>query len=171
MLTEQVEEGKGRVDLPDDGYLLEFNQRYLRDDEPGFRTRRGSSIAFKDPDEVTKQQRREVRRRGHALREGALRPRLRRPEDRLRGVRRRRKRIIDWYLVEELFANQDSNFQSSVNFSWVPGKRFVFGPVWDFDLSAGTRWRLVELAGHLVHPRRASTGSRGCWRTRRSPRG
>ncbi len=32
MLTEQVEEGKGRVDLPDDGYLLEINQRYLRDD-------------------------------------------------------------------------------------------------------------------------------------------
>ena len=23
----------------------------------------------------------------------------------------------------------------------MPGKRFVFGPVWDFDLSAGTRWR------------------------------
>ena len=51
------------------------------------------------------------------------------------------RKLIDWYLVEELFANQDSNFQSSVHFSWVPGKRFVFGPVWDFDLSAGSRWR------------------------------
>ena len=62
MLTEQVEEGGDRVDLPDDGYLLEFNKRYLRDGEPGFRTKRGSSIAFKDPDEVTKGQRRQVRR-------------------------------------------------------------------------------------------------------------
>ena len=30
MLTEQVEEGGDRVDLPDDGFLLEFNKRYLR---------------------------------------------------------------------------------------------------------------------------------------------
>ena len=153
MLTEQVEEGGGRVDLPDDGYLLEFNKRYLRDGEPGFRTKRGSAIAFKDPDEVTKKQRRQVRRRGVALRAGPLRPGLRRPEDGLPGLRRR-GRLIDWYLVEELFANQDSNFQSSVNFSWVPGKRFVFGPVWDFDLSAGTKWKGSTAGRGVVHPDR-----------------
>ena len=62
MLTEQVEEGEGRVRLPDSGFLLEINQRYLRDDEPGFRTRRGTPVAFKDPDEVTRKQRRTVRR-------------------------------------------------------------------------------------------------------------
>lgn len=56
-----------------DGHLLEMNQRYHRDDEPGFRTGRGTAVAFKDP------------------------------------------------------------------VSWVPGKKFVFGPVWDFDVSAGTR--------------------------------
>ena len=70
MLTEQVEEGGGRVDLPDDGYLLEFNKRYLRDGVLGFRTKRGPPIAFKDPDEVTKKQRLEGARRGLALRAG-----------------------------------------------------------------------------------------------------
>ena len=49
LLTEQVEEGKGRVDLPDDGYLLEINQRYLRDDEPGFRTRAGRPWRSRTP--------------------------------------------------------------------------------------------------------------------------
>ena len=140
MLTEQVEVGKGRVDLPDDGYLLEVNQRYLRDDEPGFRTRRGTPVAFKDPDEITKRQRREVRRAVSRFEKVLYGPDFADPE---RGYAAYVdvRRIIDWYLVEELFANQDSHFQSSVHFTWVPGKRFVFGPVWDFDLSAGTRWR------------------------------
>ncbi|MFC7723708.1 CotH kinase family protein [Nocardioides sp. GCM10028917] len=140
MLTEQVEEGKGRVDLPDDGYLLEINQRYLRDDEPGFRTRRGTPVAFKDPDEVTKQQRREVRRAVSRFERVLYGPDFADPDTGYAAYVNVRK-LIDWYLVEELFANQDSNFQSSVNFSWVPGKRFVFGPVWDFDLSAGSRWK------------------------------
>ena len=140
MLTEQVEEGKGRVDLPDDGYLLEINQRYLRDDEPGFRTRRGTSVAFKDPDEVTKPQRREVRGAVSRFERVLYGPDFADPDTGYAAYVNVRK-LIDWYLVEELFANQDSNFQSSVHFSWVPGKRFVFGPVWDFDLSAGTRWK------------------------------
>jgi hypothetical protein len=140
MLTEQVEEGGGRVDLPDDGYLLEFNKRYLRDGEPGFRTKRGSAIAFKDPDEVTKKQRRQVRGAVSRFERVLYGPDF---EDPKLGYRKYVDvaRLIDWYLVEELFANQDSNFQSSVNFSWIPGKRFVFGPVWDFDLSAGTKWK------------------------------
>jgi hypothetical protein len=140
MLTEQVEEGRGRVNLPDDGYLLEMNKRYLRDDEQGFRTGRGTAVAFKDPDEVTRKQRREVRGAVRRFEKVLYGPSFAHPT---RGYAKyvNVKRIIDWYLVEELFSNQDSNFQSSVNFTWVPGKKFVFGPVWDFDLSAGTRWR------------------------------
>ena len=98
------------------------------------------SIAFKDPDEVTKRQRREVRRAVSRFERVLYGPDFDDPKEGYRAYVDVR-RIIDWYLVEELFANQDSNFQSSVNFSWVPGKRFVFGPVWDFDLSAGTKWK------------------------------
>ena len=140
LLTEQVEEGEGRVDLPDDGYLLEINQRYLRDNEPGFRTRRGTPVAFKDPDEVTKRQRLEVKRgvrRFERVLYGSDFADPRTGYAKYINV----QKVIDWYLVEELFRNQDSNFQSSVNFSWIPGRKFVFGPVWDFDISAGTRWK------------------------------
>lgn len=140
MLTEQVEQGTGRVDLPDDSYLLEINQRYLRDDEPGFRTSQGTPVAFKDPDEITKGQRRQVRRAVTAFEKVLYGPRFAHPK-RGYAAHINVRKLIDWYLVEELFANQDSNFQSSVNFSWIPGKKFVFGPVWDFDLSAGTRWQ------------------------------
>ena len=141
LLTEQVEVNDGRVEIPDNAYLLEMNERYARDDEPGFRSRRGVSVAFKDPDELTRGQRFQVR--------GAVR----RFEDVLYGQgfadRRTGYRryvdvgsFIDWYLLEELFGNQDSDFRSSVYISWIPGDggRFVMGPVWDLDLSAGSRW-------------------------------
>lgn len=139
LLTEQVEEGEGRVELPDDGFLLEINQRYLRDDEPGFRTRRGTPVAFKDPDEVTRTQRRTVRRAVREFEDVLYSPGF---ADRRTGYAAHVnvKSVIDWYLVQELFRNQDSNFQSSVHVSWKPGGRFRFGPVWDFDLSAGTRF-------------------------------
>ena len=140
MLTEQVEVERGRVSLPDDGYLLEINKRYLRDDEPGFRTGRGTPVAFKDPDEVTRRQRRQVRKAVTRFEKVLYSPGF---ANRKRGYRAHIdvRSVIDWYLVEELLANQDSNFQSSVHLTWTPGGRFVFGPVWDFDQSAGTRWR------------------------------
>lgn len=145
MLTEQVEEGEGRVDLPDSGFLLEINQRYLRDDEPGFRTERGTPVAFKDPDEVTRKQRRTVRRAVREFEDVLYGPGF---ADRKTGYAAHVnvKSVIDWYLVQELFRNQDSNFQSSVHFSWKPNGRFRFGPVWDFDLSAGTRFRSQDPA-------------------------
>ena len=147
LLTEQVEQGKGRVDLPDDGYLLEFNKRYLRDDEPGFRTKRGSSMAFKDPDEITKQQ----RRRGAAARSPRFEkvlygPDFADPETGYAAYVNVRKRSSTGTSSRSCSPTRTPTSSRACNFSWVPGKRFVFGPVWDFDLSAGTRWRVVHLA-------------------------
>ena len=153
MLTEQVEQGKGRVNLPDDGYLLEFNKRYLRDGEPGFRTKRGSSIAFKDPDEITKKQRRQVRGAVTRFEKVLYGPGFADPKTGYAAYVDV-KRIIDWYLVEELFANQDSNFQSSVHFSWVPGKRFDVRPGLGLRPQRRHQVAVVELAGELVHPHR-----------------
>ena len=140
MLTEQVEEGDARVELPDDGYLLEVNQRYLRDNEPGFRSGHGIPVSFKDPDEVTKKQKLEVRRAIRRFERVLYGSDFADPETGY-AAHIDVRRVIDWYLVEELFRNQDSNFQSSVHFTWVPGKKLRFGPVWDFDISAGTRWK------------------------------
>lgn len=52
--------------------------------------------------------------------------------------------FADWYLLNELFRNQDAVFYSS-DFMWkdtgaaaVPADRLLnMGPIWDFDLSAG----------------------------------
>ncbi len=52
--------------------------------------------------------------------------------------------FADWYLLQELFRNNDANFWSS-DFMWkdtdaasAPADRLLnMGPIWDFDLSAG----------------------------------
>ena len=57
------------------------------------------------------------------------------------------KSFIDWYLVQELTKNLDSNMYTSVNMYktrdtvvngvTVPGKLY-FGPLWDFDTAMGS---------------------------------
>lgn len=55
--------------------------------------------------------------------------------------------MVDWYLVNELFRNPDSRilsmdtdgFTSSVHLHKDRGGKLVFGPLWDFDQSAGSR--------------------------------
>jgi hypothetical protein len=140
-LTEQVEVKPGRVDIPDDAYLLEINERFVRDGDRGFRTvRRRTPIVFKDPDDPTRGDMIRVRRHVQAFEKALYGKRF---TDRKRGYRAYVDlgSFIDWYLVEELFRNQDSNFFSSVYVSWTPGGKLEMGPVWDFDLSAGTGFR------------------------------
>lgn len=45
--------------------------------------------------------------------------------------------LIDWYLINELFKNPDSTFFSSVYMFKDADTKLTFGPVWDFDISAG----------------------------------
>lgn len=140
-LTEQVEVKPGRVELSDDAYLLEINERFVRDGDRGFRTvRRRTPIVFKDPDDPERGDIIRVRRHVQAFEKVLYGKRFTDPK---RGYRPYVDlgSFIDWYLVEELFRNQDSNFFSSVYVSWTPGGRLEMGPVWDFDLSAGTGFR------------------------------
>ncbi|MBQ9414122.1 MAG: CotH kinase family protein, partial [Clostridia bacterium] len=61
--------------------------------------------------------------------------------------------VIDWYLVNELFKNTDSNYLSSCYLFKDKEGLLRMGPVWDFDLSAG-----AVAYGNMSDP----TG----WRTR-----
>lgn len=46
--------------------------------------------------------------------------------------------FVDWWLLEELAKNTDSNFFSSCYMYYNPSeKKFFMGPVWDFDLGFG----------------------------------
>ncbi len=140
VLTEQVEQGDNRVALPDGSYLLEIDKRFREHGEAGFWSNRRTPVSFKDPDELEYEQRLQVRKAVNHLEDVLFGNELSDPVNGYAPLVDVRS-FIDWYLVEELFFNQDSNFSSSVHVTWVPGGRFAMGPLWDFDLSAGSHWQ------------------------------
>jgi len=45
--------------------------------------------------------------------------------------------FVDWYLINEITKNQDSQSWSSMFVNVIPGGKIKMGPLWDFDLSFG----------------------------------
>jgi len=45
--------------------------------------------------------------------------------------------FIDWYIVNEISKNQDAASFSSIYFNYIPGEKIKMGPIWDFDLAFG----------------------------------
>ncbi|WP_277185536.1 CotH kinase family protein [Caballeronia sp. BR00000012568055] len=45
--------------------------------------------------------------------------------------------LIDWFLVNEIFKNQDAKSFASIYLYKDAGDKLKFGPLWDFDLAAG----------------------------------
>ena len=45
--------------------------------------------------------------------------------------------FIDWYIVNEISKNQDAASYSSIYFNYIPSGKIKMGPIWDFDLAFG----------------------------------
>ena len=42
--------------------------------------------------------------------------------------------FVDWYLINEIAKNPDANFSTSCYMNYKPGGKLKMGPLWDFDL-------------------------------------
>lgn len=45
--------------------------------------------------------------------------------------------FVDWFLINEIAKTVDARWYSSIYFTYVPGEKIKMGPIWDFDLSYG----------------------------------
>ena len=45
--------------------------------------------------------------------------------------------FVDWFLINEIAKNQDAKAYSSIFLHYVPGQKIKMGPIWDFDLGFG----------------------------------
>lgn len=126
------------------GYLLEVDQRLEENSEPGFRTvHKQIPVVVKEPDPARPQQMAYIRNHVQALENSIVLPNFKDP---VNGYRKYldTSSFIDHYLVHELTRNHDYFF-SSTFFSKDRGSdKFVFGPIWDFDLSMGTIRRGID---------------------------
>jgi hypothetical protein len=45
--------------------------------------------------------------------------------------------FIDWFLINEIAKNVDARSFSSIYFTHIPGEKIKMGPIWDFDIGFG----------------------------------
>ncbi|AKP51835.1 CotH kinase family protein [Cyclobacterium amurskyense] len=136
-ITQKVEASSNRVEIGDDGYLLEVDQiSRLDPDDVHFQT---SNYLFniKEPEL-------EFGEDKYIL----IQDHINLIENVLMGsnftdpVEGYTKYIdvasfIDWYLINEITKNNDAIFFSSVFLNYVPGGKLKMGPIWDYDISLG----------------------------------
>lgn len=122
-------------------YSMEIDKRGVESGDPGFTTAHGMAIAYDDPDGTTPAQATYIQQwitDFEAALFGAS------WLDPATGYARfiDMPSFVDWYIVNELLANLDSNGYSSIKLlktrdtADTPGRLFL-GPLWDFDQSAG----------------------------------
>lgn len=129
-LTDQVEKGKNRVDISDNGYLIEDDKYYK--EEPLFFTSALDQVhfTFKYPQKLTAEDERFT----------WIQTFINETETALHNNSDEYLNYIDidsfakWFIVEELLGNYDSNVYYTLN---KQGDRLQMYPVWDAEWSLG----------------------------------
>ena len=116
------------------GYLLEIDQR--RDGTIIYDTAHGLPIVVQDPDPITPEQWTYISSYLQQTEDTIYSENFADPST---GYEQfiNSQTFIDWYLVNEIFKNQDAKFFSSIWMYKERGGKLSLGPVWDFDLGAG----------------------------------
>ncbi|RZA00409.1 MAG: hypothetical protein EOP47_14065 [Sphingobacteriaceae bacterium] len=145
-LTYQVEVNENRVNIPElkagdtsadkitGGYLLELDERL--DEDFWFRTKKNVPFTIKSPEDIPQVQLDYIKKYMQDTEDAIF------AADYADPVTGYAKYInvdsfINWYIVQELFKNEDAKKFSSVYFYKNRGEKLSMGPLWDFDLAIG----------------------------------
>jgi hypothetical protein len=144
LITQKVEVKSNRLNLPDNGYLVEIDQETRVDPDdvffkPTIFTQIHSENVFniKEPSVAY-----------NTAAFDLIKDYINNFEAALFGVDFKDAQVgyqayidvssfIDWYLVQEIAKSVDAKYYSSIYFNYVPGNKIKMGPLWDFDLSFG----------------------------------
>ena len=142
-ITEKVEEGSNRVDIGDDGFLLEIDQLNRQNPDDVYFYTDKFLVAIKEPSlDWDDDQYNYIKAHINAFEATLFASNFRDP---INGYAKYMDvdSFVDWYLINEITKNVDSKSFSSIFFNVVPGEKIKMGPLWDFDLSFGN----VDYAG------------------------
>ena len=144
LISQKVEVKNNRLNLPDNGYLIEIDQDYRLDADdvffqPTIFTQNfGSNIfAIKEPsvdfgdDEYTL-----IKDHINAFEAVLFGDNFKNSDTGYQAFIDMDS-FIDWYLIQEIAKSVDAKWYSSIYFNYVPGEKIKMGPLWDFDLSYG----------------------------------
>lgn len=136
-LAEGVNVSESRVNVSDDGYLLEVDQFSRMEAGDVYFTTKRILVNIKEPGLVLNDTKFNYIKKYVADAENALYG-----ENFLDPENGYRKYLdvgsfVDWYLINEIAKNNDAVFYSSCYMNMKPGGKLKMGPVWDFDIAFG----------------------------------
>jgi len=136
-ITQKVEEDGDRVDIGDEGFLLEIDQLERLDSDDVYFETGEFLINIKAPDVVQADANYAYIKSLITQFESSLFSNN--YLDQATGYRRfiDMDSFVDWYLINEITKNQDSREYSSIYLNVIPGEAIKMGPLWDFDLAFG----------------------------------
>ena len=136
-ITQKVEESSNRVDIGDNGYLLEVDQLFRLDVDDVYFETNNYLFNIKEPNVQTGDNEYIIIKNYIELTENTLLGNN--FTDPVDGYAKYIDvdSFIDWYLINEITKNDDAVFFSSVYMSYVQGGKLKMGPIWDFDRSLG----------------------------------
>ncbi len=136
-VVQKVEESNNRVDIGEDGYLLEIDQMSgLSSDDVYVRTER-NLYNIKEPElQVDSEAYTYIQNYLSQMEEAIWSEDFLDPE---LGYQKHLDidSMVDWYLINEISRNTDSKFFTSVFLHKKRGEKIKMGPLWDFDLAFG----------------------------------
>ena len=135
-LGEQIKIDENRVNVTDNGYLLEIDSKAAPEDIV-FKSPLGLQFNIKEPGLEVESEKYNYIRQFVTDAENALYG-----ENFLNSEFGYRKFIdiesfVDWYLINEITKNNDASFFTSCYMNLSPEGKLKMGPLWDFDLAFG----------------------------------
>ena len=136
-IVQKVEETSNRVNIGNDGYLLEVDQLSRLDEDDVYFESNNYLFNIKEPKLDAGDDEYNIINEYIQLTENTLLG-----DNFTDPVDGYEKYIdvasfIDWYLINEITKNNDAIFFSSVFMNYIPGGKLKMGPVWDYDISLG----------------------------------
>lgn len=136
-VTQKVEESSNRVNIGDNGYLLEVDQLSRLDPDDVYFETTNYLFNIKEPNLDFGDNQYNIIKNYIELTESTLFG-----DNFTNPIEGYSKYIdvdsfVDWYLINEITKNNDAIFYSSVYLNYVPGGKLKMGPVWDYDISLG----------------------------------
>jgi hypothetical protein len=144
LIAQKVEVKSNRLNLPDNGYLVEIDQDYRLDaDDVFFQPTIFTQIHSENVFNI-----KEPSLDYNTAEFNLIKEYINNFEAALFGANFKDAQIgyqayidlpsfIDWYLVQEIAKSVDAKYYSSIYFNYIPGSKIKMGPLWDFDLSYG----------------------------------
>lgn len=137
LISQKVEEGKNRVDLNNNGYILEIDQLERLDADDVYFYSSKFLINIKEPELSYASPEYEYITNYISEFETALFD-----TDFANPQTGYQKYVdidsfVDWFLINEIAKNVDAKDWSSIFMNLVVGEKLKMGPIWDFDLAFG----------------------------------